>query len=489
MDISELTEYIIKKVEEATSLPNYIQGIGLALLGVLVPLAIAILTEVYQKTRGPEEDFSRLDVLVILDKVFKIKNIIIYTLLIFIPLIFWEFSTGLGRMLVTTVSAIGIAFMVKTIGHVYSWTKGNVFKYRFALLKDLKNHHDLEIAWDSVWKTEKINPGHELKFFEIFSHTIESKIEEERPDTIFNLICSFSDSLAHRSLYLLANKDTLEKLLKWHYIAWKKAYFKKRERMGDANYFWMMIENVLEDTLIRVKQCILKQDINLFYVFIECLKNHIHRITQSFGISESQGYIMRLIHHHYKTFFERVDVPEDADIWRFFLDEWKITKRNIQDKNNIMAKITFGYFWRWAVNRLLDPKKDYDTLLESASNNLFPEVDPLLWAPILIFALSPPTGDGKVKSSIERKWTFGYFGRGYICGSDSELVAKKRKEILNTYELAILLFPNLFTRENLNRFIEEAKALKYPAESLEEKRKNLLIEIFKGILSFLEQNS
>ena len=58
MDISELTEYIIKKVEEATSLPNYIQGIGLALLGVLVPFAIAILTEVYQKTRGPEEDFS-----------------------------------------------------------------------------------------------------------------------------------------------------------------------------------------------------------------------------------------------------------------------------------------------------------------------------------------------------------------------------------------------------------------------------------------------
>jgi len=487
MDISELTEYIIKKVEEATSLPNYIQGIGLALLGVLVPLAIAILTEVYQKTRGPEEDFSRLDVLVILDKVFKIKNIIIYALLIFIPLIFWEFLPGLGRMLITAVSAIGIAFMVKTIGHVYSWTKGNVFTYRFSLLKNLKNHHDLEIAWDSVWKTEKINPRYELNFFEIFSHTIESKIEEERPDTIFNLIYSFSDSLAHRSLYLLANKDALEKLLKWHHIAWKKAYSKKRERMGDANYFWMMIENVLEDTLIRVKQRILKQDINLFYVFIECLKNHIHRITQSFDISESQGYITRLLHHHYKTFLERVDVPEDADIWRFFPNEWKITKRNIQDKNNIIAKITFAYFRHWTVKRLLQPREDFDILLEGASKNLFPEVDPLLWAPILIFALSPPTGDSKVKSSIERKWTFGHFGRLHIYSSDSESVAKKEK--LNTYELATLLFPNLFTKENLTIFIEEAKALKYPAESLEEWRKNLLIEIFQGILDYLEQTS
>ena len=348
----------------------------------------------------------------------------------------------------------------------------------------MKNPHDLEIAWDSVWKTEKINPRYELNFFEIFSHTIESKIEEERPDTIFNLIYSFSDSLAHRSLYLLANKDALEKLLKWHHIAWKKAYSKKKERMEDANYFWPMIENVLENTLIRVKQRILKQDINLFYVLIECLKNHIHRITQSFDISESQGYITRLLPHHYKTFLERVDVPEDADIWRFFPNEWKITKRNIQDKNNIIAKITFAYFWRWAVKRLLEPKKDHDTLLESASNNLFPEVDPLLWAPILIFALPIATSNNKVKSSIERKWTFGR-PRTYIYSSDYELVEKRK----NTYELATLLFPNLFTKENLTRFIEEAKALKYPAESLEEWRKNLLIEIFQGILNNLEQTS
>ncbi|MEM4888940.1 MAG: hypothetical protein QXJ64_05835, partial [Thermosphaera sp.] len=76
MDISELLE----RIEQVDNLPNYIQAVSLAILGLLIPFAIAILTEFYQKTRSPDEKFSRLDVLVILDKVFKIKNIIFYIL-------------------------------------------------------------------------------------------------------------------------------------------------------------------------------------------------------------------------------------------------------------------------------------------------------------------------------------------------------------------------------------------------------------------------
>lgn len=484
MDFSELTEYVIKKIEEATSLPNYIQAIGLGLLGVLIPFAIAILTEVYRKTRGSEEDFSRLDLLVILDKVFNIKNIIIYALLTFTPFIFWEFSDGLGRMLIIAVSVIGMVFITKTIKHLYQWTKGNVFIYRFSFLKNLKNPNDLETAWESVWKTEKIHSHYESKFFEIFSRTIEGEIEKENPSIVFNMICSFTNSLEKRSIYLFANKDTLTKLLRWHHIAWKKSFSSKKE-VKNADYLWFMIENMLDEALIKIKRRILKQQINQFYVFIECLRGHIHNITQSSDLSESEKYIAKLLLGYYKTFFEKEDVPKDTDIWIFFPDEWKITKRNIQDKNNVAARIIFNYFYNWAASRLLSAEKGFDKLLDEASRNLFPEVDPTLWAPILIFALPKPISDGIVKSSIERKWTFGLRVKGFSSGLES--VAEREKEKLNTYELAILLFPNLFTRENLTKFIEEAKALEYPPESIEEDKRNLLIEIFQGILGILEK--
>ncbi|MEM3715523.1 MAG: hypothetical protein QXF82_11305 [Nitrososphaeria archaeon] len=106
-----------------------------------------------------------------------------------------------------------------------------------------------------------------------------------------------------------------------------------------------------------------------------------------------------------------------------------------------------------------------------------------------MIVLPSPVSNDKVKSAIERKWTFGSSSRVYVYQSEAELATTREREIANTRELAILLFPNLFTREKLIEFIEKAKALRYPSDSLEEKRRQLLIETFQGMLNFLEQGS
>jgi hypothetical protein len=89
MIIDNIYNFLIIRLSEPLSkinnFSNIIQGIGLALLTILIPLAIAILADIYQKRK---KEYAYLDLHVILDNVFKIKIIILSVFLIFLPMFF-----------------------------------------------------------------------------------------------------------------------------------------------------------------------------------------------------------------------------------------------------------------------------------------------------------------------------------------------------------------------------------------------------------------
>ena len=124
--------------------------------------------------------------------------------------------------------------------------------------------------------------------------------------------------------------------------------------------------------------------------------------------------------------------------------------------------------------------------------NLFPEVDPIIWARILLFRYSPPGPEGKIKYVIERKWHFGHVGRIYSGTGGSDEVVEKwlsertEEEEEATYELALFLFKNTFTKENLEKYIKELKDLEstYNKNSLEEKHRLSLLNIFTAMLGY-----
>jgi hypothetical protein len=174
---------IVKGLEGAnSSLPSWVQNLGLALLSILIPLAIAILTELIQQKRT-KASFYELDLQVILDHVFKIKPLIVFSALIFLPFFFWENTNGLARFFELLVSGVGIIFVAKTIMDVYFWTRGNVFAYRLSYLKKLNNLSDLEIAFRSAWSSKDINPQKERELFNIFFSKIDRILNryEARP--------------------------------------------------------------------------------------------------------------------------------------------------------------------------------------------------------------------------------------------------------------------------------------------------------------------
>jgi len=155
MIIDRIYDFLIIHLSEPLSkinnFSNIIQGIGLALLTILIPLAIAILADIYQKRREENKEFIYLDLHVILDNVFNIKLLILSVFLIFLPILFWDILTGLDILIAINLTYIGILLVIGIIIKVYFWIKGNVFGFRFSYLKKLKNYNDLEIVWSSIW--------------------------------------------------------------------------------------------------------------------------------------------------------------------------------------------------------------------------------------------------------------------------------------------------------------------------------------------------
>lgn len=157
-----------------STLPSLFQNLGLALLSILIPLAIVVLTDFYQKKEKEEKSLSQLDLRVILDTVFQVKRIVFSSILIFLPFVFWDISYGFVRLFEAVLSLIGVTLIAKTIFKIYRWIKGNVAIYRVSYLKTLEDPTDLMIAWRSVWQSKEVGYSNEVNLFDIFS----SKIDE-----------------------------------------------------------------------------------------------------------------------------------------------------------------------------------------------------------------------------------------------------------------------------------------------------------------------
>lgn len=501
-----LIESLISTLEEANSLPNYFLNVGLALLGILIPLAIAILTEVYRKKGTLDEEFAELDLLVILDDVFGIKRLLICSLLIFLPYVVWDISSGLIRLFEIIISIIGISLIIKTIYNVYCWTKGDVYKYRFSYLKkELKNPSDLETAWRSVWKSKKISPQTEREFFKIFSSVIENNMKTEKRDlmVIIRLLNSFLNFIKERSiLFLVAFDEVFPKILDWNFIAWKREY----EHLGQkeveeisiwAN--WFEISRILNSIIKSVEERAIED--RQAYLLFKHIQGHIKtHVDETIQVKDHKRYyIVDLLGVFYKVLFEKAaSLSEYSDFWDNFPKEWKITEANIENEENFVVRVSLNEFLDWARRRIMEAKEDCDRQLEIVSFNLFPEVDPSAWATILIFVLLP-FGENRVKSVIERRWTFGYLTRGrFFWGNISEeeirrmIEQQELSEIKNTYKLTSLLcridplFYNAFSKENLEKYIEEANKLKYADDSSEEHKRLKLIKHLQGLLNSIE---
>jgi len=493
--------HFIKPLSKINNFSNIIQGIGLALLTILIPFAIAILADVYQKRREGKSEFTDLDLHVILDNVFKIKIIILSIFLIFLPMFFWEILTGLYKLIAIPFIFIGIILLVNIIFKVSHWVKGNIFEFRFSYLQKLNRYNDLEIVWSSIWQVKNINIQNEQKFYKLFFSKINHLLESPKNGLKITskLLNDFYNFINERSITLLAELEiTLPKILEWHFKMWQKkyTYFIKKDKVKELGSF-SQISRILDFILTNIEERSLK-GIEAFS-FFNHFRRHVENYKKEFIESDKKHYyISSLFNIFYRVFFKNIAKSSESDsIWEnCFPKEWKITKNNLENKENIISKISLNEFLHWAQMRIWKLEENFDRDLDEVSRNLFPDVEPILWSRILIFVFSP-YGDNRMKFVLERSWTFGSMGRFKIYSGnietnkeesrrkmDEAMQLAEEAEKKNTFELAYLLFKENFSKENLEKYIKSLQELKCQENPEKENKRLELLNVFNEMIKF-----
>lgn len=471
---------IIKKaIGENSDLPAVLVGLVVAYLAVLISVAIAIFSE--------KKEFEVLDRNVILDHIVKAKLLLFYLFLTFVPLLFWNGSILSVRLLEIFFWILGIICMTGILINSYYWMKGNKFQLRFCYLKKLQNKQDMEEVWRSVWQTENINHQNELKFFNIFYSVIDMLLGKDYNNIIVatKLLDDFNNFLKNRSAgFLTLSEKTFVVILKWHFELWQKEYRylyqdKEIEKWSVYSQLSGTVNSIFKHAIILT----LKE--RNPYNFFKNLKEHIEKYEKI--IESDHFYIDYLFDTFHKEFFNNIyDSPERFNIWRhYYPAEWKITKSNLQSSKNQISKITLAKFLEWVAPKIWEGIDEKDFALDDVSRNIFPELDPILWASILIFIYSSYDHD-LVRSVIEKKWNFGFFGRVHVSSvSEKGDVANSfRKDVLNTIDMSFLLFREQFSKENLVNYIKSLEELSYPEDSNEERKRIQLLNLFSNMLSF-----
>ena len=305
------------------------------------------------------------------------------------------------------------------------------------------------------------------------------------------LLNDFHNFVDLRSTFFLARLDgVLDNISQWHVEMWKKEY----EYLGTQNKReeWIIYSDLSRtiDSIFRhIEMRSLKDRAS--YSFFSKLERHAEKyVTESVS---SHYYNKYLFGTFYQVFFQNIyDAPERYNIWNhYFPVKWKVTKSNLESSKNTISLITLNNFLEWASDRIWNTSEEKDFPLNDVSTNLFPEVDPILWALILIFILSP-YGDDRIRSVIERPWKFGFMGRIKVYSGDQEDEIRRMKydEERNTFDLSYFLFGKQFSENNLKIYIKslENLSLSYSEESVEARRRLRLQTLFTKMLHFLKED-
>jgi hypothetical protein len=476
------------------NIPSLAQNIGLALITLLVPIALALLSD------KKNIEFEALDKNVILDYIVRSKDILLFLGFIFIPPFFWNHSDLTWRYIEIAIWSFGVAFMVNVLIRSYNWIKGDKFPQRYNYLGDVEEFKDQEESWKSIWETSEIDSYNEGKLIDIFSAKVDSQVQKlDDRDKAARLLEVFSFNVDKRQYYtLLAGDTVLTQVLNWY----KKARTDEEAMLdnnGERNIAKWSKSEYLSRTLRSLITKLVSISVtksNAFYNFISTFKKHVEDNKSDTSLRGGL-YIADLLSIFYPIIFN--DAPDSDQSFEIFESdlpsEWLITESNLDNnENSVYASITWNEFFRWARTRILQGKEDWDKHLDIVMEGIFPDVDPMTFAPILmcVFNYYPD-----IQPLIEAKWNFGLIGRSVTLESidtknDNEEFNRKQEVYQNnSIRLGLRLFGNIFTENKISELLSQLNNLedKYEKESIEINKVEKMTAILEKMKSNLAETT
>ena len=470
-------------------LPILMQNVGLALVTILIPLVLFIFS-LEKKT------LFEWDKIVILDQVIEAKNLLASIVLIFLPLFFWDYNSSFLKFILFLIFLSGVFYLIKILFNSYRWIKTveiqgvhDPSNFRDSLrnkyLEEMDNLPEKEKIWILTWREDISNTIYERNLIKKFTANIDILIKNKNFNLLQRYLQNFFAFIDKRALYdWVIFGDFFGKLLEWYCVLCiEKKEQKEKDNQNDIAFF--ETEAILSRLIERFVLSALQK--GTAYLLFEELEENI----KDTDIECIKGLFSSSI---CTVFFDNIaDSQEQYSIWKhYFPNDWKITKETLENRSNIISKIWLNQFFHWTQNRLWKSKNEFDKNLDEISRELFPSVEPILWAEILTLLMRPWTDNNRMKSLVENETNFGFAGRIMVDDFEStEQFSEKMHEHIKsqedaTLELVLLLFKYEFTKEKLQGFIDSLKELKYNKETKEEARRKEFIAIFEKMISLLE---
>lgn len=466
------------------SLLGLMQNIALGFITIFIAVAIFLVDK--------DADNFELDRKVILDKVIGIKSFAIYFSLLFLPLFFWNISSIFFRFLFLIIYFYSVTKISQSLLRTYKWM--NVFEpkgkdskkdnFRMVLrLEYLKTVSDVDerfYEWNYIWGNSRVVTAQDnSQFFNIFAININSLLREKKYDQAARYLSNFSTVIEKLPLRdWLFYESILKNIFEWDKLSSSIVKEEdKSEQMGNSYYLKTTLESLIRDLTIPIGKN------GTGYIYFETLKKHIE------DNSKNTNYVEKTIEHISNTLFNLESDNLYSIFSGSFPEEWKVKIGTFKD--NLVQKIFLYSYLNWTQRKIFDSnnqdKVDFDNNLETVSNELFPEVDPMTWALWISFVIGPfISNDTRVEDFLKRPLVFGHIGRVFTYTGDQkegdqQFIKEMTSQRENTYQLLIKIFPGFFSSDNLKKYQAEAKSLKISKRSL----KVVLISQINDILKLL----
>ncbi len=482
-------------------LPELMQGAGIAVLTLLISFAIGIF--IHHLGDG-ERKGNFLDLHVALDHVWLFKPSLFVLLVVVISPFFMGVRSFEVKAFIFLIWAVSLFLLFWILLRLYVWVKGDKDDFRLGYFTKPMlplSPQDKIVSWSNFWSTDwnKNKRFVEKDFFTSFSNQIDSILQSEDEkewDVLPKLLEGFSSNIQNRNkIFILVFPEFFPKILEWHYQFWKIQFSKfakdKEERTETGIDIKTFESDHIVDQIIRyvTKEALTGNTGNAFSYFGH-LKKHIDKYETEQIVGDKHIYVYVEHLPIYNDILEQLPKSQEAySIWEhYFPTEWKITVSNL--KNHIEARIWLNRFLEWSRSRMWNEGKEWDKDLDEVSKELFPSVDPIIWAKIVAFALRPWSGS-RIKEIIEKEQNFGYVGRiftGWGDDVESNFAQQHIEQRNETIRTALFVFGGIFTAQNLTQWLSEINDLNYAEDSDEYRRKEHWKEILLAITAEQEKN-
>ncbi len=478
-------------------LPELMQGAGAAVLTLLVSFAIGI---ILYHLNDRDKAGGQLDLHVALDYVWMFKLSLVPLLLVVILPFTMGANSVVWQSIIFTTWFISLSLLIWIVIRLYGWVKGNKHSRRLGYLaKFPKSDTDKIVSWNDLWSTSNTHTRfNEKDYFVAFSNQIDALLQkggDRNWNTIAQLLTDFHSHIDKRDkIFLLVFDEFFPKILEWHLQIWTfhyTQYSKEKSNNKDKINTKAFEVDLVIDQIIRfiTKEALVGSNGRAFSYFDE-LKKHIakHADYVIEGTKHTYEYVAHI--PIYEDCFEYIpQSPDSYDIWgHYFPEEWKINISNLE--SNVVSRIWMHRYLEWSQSRIWKESEDWDKQLDELNKGLFDTVDPITWAKIHTFVFRPRReSETKMKTMVETGTKFGYSGRTFAgWGDDFETQYQElqKAELNNTIDLALHIFPRVFTEKNIITWQKEITELQYPEDSSEARRAVVWGAIFRKMLQHIE---